>query len=296
VSVIGDIEDVLKGAASRHGPAVVGLGRGWGTGSGAVIAPGRVLASARALRHDEAVVTFADGSRGEGTVSGVDPDLGLAVIAVDTGEVEPLAWADPGAEPVAGQAVVALSNPGGRGLRVTFGFVSSAGRSFRGPRGRRIAGALEHTAALPRGSAGAPLLDLTGRVIAINSVRAEGGLILALPADAELQSRVQALARGEAPRRARLGVAVASPRATRELRRAVGLPEREGLLVRGVQEGSPAAEAGVRRGDLILALGGRETPRIDDLHEAMDAVVDGAPAELAIVRGTDELILTVEVS
>ncbi len=294
MSAISEIQDTLQSAAAERGPAIVGLGRGWGTGSGVVIGSGRVLTSSRSLRQDEVAVIFADGSRREGAVSGVDPDLGLAVIDTDTGDTQALEWADPAAEPVPGQAVLALANPGGRGLRVTVGFISSVGRSFRGPRGRRIGGALEHTAPLPRGSAGGPLLDLEGRVIGINSVRADGGLILALHADATLQDRVAALGRGEAPRRVRLGVALAPPRAARELRRAVGLPERDGLLVRGVQDESPASRAGVLRGDLIVRLGERPTGRIDDLHEAMEASPADTSIDLGVVRGTDELTLSVE--
>src|ERR671931_397529 len=83
-------------------------------------------------------------------VAGVDRELGIAVLEVDTGEVEPLDWAPAGSAPAIGTPVVALSNPGGRGLRATLGFVSAEHRSFRGPRGRRVTGAIEHTAVLPR--------------------------------------------------------------------------------------------------------------------------------------------------
>ena len=147
-------------------------------------------------------------------------------------------------EPAIGHRVFALANPAGRGLRVTPGFVSSTARSFRGPRGRRIAGAIEHTAPLPRGSSGGPLVDYDGRLLGINSVRVDGGLILAMPADATLRERVDALGRGETPKRVRLGVAIAPPRVARRLRRAVGLPERDGVLVRAVEEGSPADAPG----------------------------------------------------
>src|SRR5207237_7224960 len=124
-----------------------------------------------------------------------------------------------------GRSVLALANPGGRGVWVTPGFVSSTARSFRGPRGRRVSGAIEHTAPLPRGSSGGPLVDGDGRLLGINAVRVDGGLILAIPADESLRDRVEALGRGEAPTRVRLGVAVAPPRVARRLRRAVGLPE-----------------------------------------------------------------------
>jgi serine protease Do len=202
--------------------------------------------------------------------------------------VEPVQWLESEGEEVSiGRPVVALANPGGRGLRATVGFVSSTARSFRGPRGRRIPGAIEHTAPLPRGSSGGPLLDVAGRLLGINSVRVDGGLILALPADATLRERVQALGRGEAPTRPRLGVAIAPPRAARRLRRAVGLPEREGVLVRAVEEDSPAARAGIERGDLIVAADGREIERVDVLYEALDAAAEGRLG-LTVVRGAEE--------
>ena len=294
MSLLSEVEDTLQGAVARHGAAVVGLGRGWSRGSGVVIAPGRVLASAHAVRGDDAIATFADSSRREAKVLGSDADLDLAVLEVDTGEAQPLTWST--RDPVAGQAVVALANPGGQGLRVSAGFIAAVGRSFRGPRGRRIAGAIEHTAPLPRGSSGSPLLDTSGGLLGLNAVRADGGLILALHGDSELRERVEALSRGEARQRPRLGVALAPARAARELRRAVGLPEREGLLVRAVQDGTPAAAAGVRRGDLIVRLGDRETLRIDALHEAMEAAAPGTAIELGIVRGNDELALPVALS
>src|SRR4051812_21814123 len=219
-------------AATKTGPAVVGLGRGWGRGSGVVIAPGQVLTVAHVLRGDEVAVSFDDDVR-EGRVLGADPDLDVAVIGVDTGDTPAIAW-EPGETPANGTPVLALANPGGRGLRTTFGLVSATGRGFRGPRGRRVAGSIEHTAPLPRGSSGGPLVDAGGRLLGLNAVRRDGGFILALPADAALQRRAGELARGEAVERPRLGVALAPSRVARKMRAAVGLPDRDGLLVRGV--------------------------------------------------------------
>jgi serine protease Do len=203
-------------------------------------------------------------------------------------------WSEPAQAPEIGQAVFALGNPGGRGLRVTPGFISSAARSFRGPRGRRITGAIEHTAPLPRGSSGGPVIAATGGLLGINSVRVDGGLILAVPADAALRERVEGLARGEAPKRLRLGVAVAPPRVARRLRRAVGLPERDGVLIRGVEDGSAADRAGLQRGDLIVQAGERPLDRVDVLYEALDGAREPGQLELQIVRGTDERTITVE--
>lgn len=288
MTLLEELEATVQEAAQQAGPAVVGLGRGWGVGSGVVVAPGRVLTSAHNLRHEEVTVTFGDGRHESGRVAGSDPDFDVAVIEVDTADVEPVAWPEESVQPVIGRAVLALGDPGGRGLRVTPGFVSSLARSFRGPRGRRIAGAIEHSAPLPRGSSGGPLLDTSGKLLGINSVRVDGGLILAIPADEALRERVAALGRGEAPTRVRLGVAIAPPRVARRLRRAVGLPERDGVLVRAVEDDSAAARAGIERGDLIVAAGERQIDGVDVLYEALDQARAEGRLELTIVRGTDE--------
>jgi serine protease Do len=289
--VLEALQQAVTDAAEKVGPAVVGLGRGWGRGSGVVIAPGQVLTVAHVLRGDEVAVTFADGRTAEGRVAGSDPDLDVAVIAVDTGDAAPIAW-DPKDTPAAGAPVLALANPGGRGLRTTIGLVSATGRGFRGPRGRRVAGSIEHTAPLPRGSSGGPLVDTEGNLLGLNAVRRDGGFILALPADAALRRRADELARGEAPARPRLGVALAPPRLARRMRAAVGLPEREGLLVRGVVDDSPAARAAIERGDLLVRAADRPLASMDDLFEALDQA--GDTLALGVVRGTEERDIEVD--
>jgi serine protease Do len=290
-----ELQAAVTTAAERVGPAVVGLGRGWGRGSGVIVAPGRVLTNAHVLRGEEVAVTFGDGERAHGRVAGADPDIDVAVIAVETGERPAIAWeAEAVGDLGPGTPVFALANPGGRGLRTTFGLVSATERSFRGPRGRRIGGSIEHTAPLPRGSSGGPLVDAEGRLLGLNTVRLDGGLILALPADATLRRRADALAAGETPRRPRLGVALAPPRAARRLRGAVGLPERDGLLVRHVESGSPADRAGIQRGDLLVAAGGKPIDDLDGLFDALAATEDAAGLEIGTVRGTEERAVTVD--
>jgi S1-C subfamily serine protease len=284
---LDELEAVVAASAEHVGPAVVGLGRGWGRGSGVVIAPGRVLTNAHLLRGAEVAVRRSDGEVALGRVAGADEALDVAVVEVDTGAAPAVAWEPAAVEAVrAGQAVFALADPGGRGLRTSFGLVTATGRSFRGPRGRRIGGSIEHTAPLPRGSSGGPLVDRDGRLLGINTVRMEGGLLLALPADAALRTLADALARGDAPAHPRLGLAIAPARATRRLRAAVGLAERDGLLVRGVEPGSPAEAAGLARGDLIVAAAGGPVAAVDDLLDALEAAAGELP--LTVVRGTEE--------
>ena len=139
MTILDEIQTSIRQHAEGAGSSVVGIGQRWGVGSGIVLAEGRVLTNAHNVRGDQVTVTFADGRTAEGSVAGQDLDGDLAVIEVDTGGAPALAWTD-GASAAIGTPVFALSNPGGRGLRVTFGFVSGVDRAFRGPRGRRIAG------------------------------------------------------------------------------------------------------------------------------------------------------------
>jgi S1-C subfamily serine protease len=164
--------------------------------------------------------------------------------------------------------------------------VSAVARAFRGPGGRRIEGSVEHTAPLAPGSSGGALLDASGKLVGINTNRIGEGFYLALPADAALRDRIDALGRGESPKRQRLGVAVAPSYIARRMRRSVGLPERDGVLVTGVEDGGPAAAAGIQAGDLIVELGGRAVTDTDALQEALAAVE--FPVEVKLVRGTDE--------
>lgn len=296
MTVVEELEGAIQTAAERTGPKVIGLGQGWGRGSGFVIGSGRILTNAHNLRGEEVAVIFADGRRETGRVLATDQDLDLAVIEADTADIEPIEWAEDAEAAPIGRSVLALANPGGRGLRVTPGFVSATARSFRGPRGRRISGAIEHTAPLPRGSSGGPLIDGAGRLLGINAIRADGGLILAIPADRATRERVDQLGRGESPKRARLGVAIAPPRVARRLRRAVGLPEREGVLVRGVERGSAADRAGLERGDLIVGAAGNDLGRVEALYEAIDSAGAEGQLELTIVRGADERTVSVSLS
>jgi len=293
VEALTSFQEAIAGAAERVGPSVVGLGRGWGLGSGVVIGDGHVLTNAHNVRRDQVTVAFADGRRETGEWTAADPDLDLAVISVDTGAAPAVAW-EPDQEPGVGTPVLALANPGGRGLRTTLGFVTSEGRSFRGPRGRRIAGAIEHSAPLPRGSSGGPLVDTEGRLLGLNALRLDGGLILAVPATAAVKERVASLTRGEASASPRLGVAIAPARAARRMRRAVGLPERAGLLVRAVEDDSPAAGAGIEPGDLLAAANGVQLDSVDTLYELLDAVAGGGSLELTVVRGTEERAVKVD--
>ncbi len=279
-----EIGEAIRAVAQASAASVVGIGSRQ-RGSGIVIADGRILTNAHNVRGDEVTVTFADGRSARGQVSGIDVDGDLAVVSVDTTGAQPLEWADGPAVPV-GTIVFGAAATRGGGTRVTFGTISAVARAFRGPGGRRIAGSLEHTAPLAPGSSGGPLLDASGRFVGLNTNRLGEGFYLALPADTALRSRVDALGRGESPSRRRLGVAVAPAFVARRLRRSVGLPERDGILVRDVEDGSDASKAGIQERDLIVEVAGKPITDPDELVEALAAAK--IPLEIKVVRGLEE--------
>jgi serine protease Do len=296
MSLLEELTEATGRVLAAAGGGVVRIGRAEGRGAGLVVSPGVVVTSAHNLRGEEVTVTFADGRSVTAAVKGVDADGDLAVLTADTGNVTPIPWAEAaGATGIPqGAPVFALALPaGGGGVRVTFGTVSALGRSFRGPRGRLITDGMEHTAPLGRGSSGGPLVNANGQLVAINTHRPGDGLYLALPVTASLKSRVDALSRGEAPNRRRLGVALAPPHVARRLRAAVGLDPRDGVLIREVADASPAASAGLQRGDLVMAAGGAPVGSVDDLLAAVDAVGEDGVLALRVVRGVEELDITV---
>ena len=288
MSILDELSNAIRSVSDTAGPAVVGIGQRT-RGSGVVVADRRVLTNAHNLRGDEVTVSFRDGRSVRGKVLGVDGDGDLAVIDVDTTGATPLAWSDD--DPRVGDVVFGLAASHGGPARVTAGTISAVERSFRGPGGTRIGGNLEHTAPLAPGSSGGPLVDGSGRILAVNTNRVGEGFYLARPADAAFRDRVGALGRGESVTRPRLGIAVAPAAIARRLRASVGLGERDGLLVRGVEDGSPAARAGIREGDLLVEAAGRVLDDPDTLPEILAS--SGLPIELKIVRGDEERTVSV---
>jgi serine protease Do len=287
-SSLGDFSKAVTDVIGAAQASVVGVGP---AGSGVVVGDGLVVTNAHNIRGDVAV-SFADGRVVTATVAGADLEGDLAVLSVDTAGAPPVTWSEGDVE--LGEVVIGLGRPGGRSLRTGVGFITGLGLSFRGPEGRTVTGALEHSAPLAHGSSGGPVVDSDGRLVGINTHRPGEGFYLALPAGTELKARVDALARGESPRRVRLGVALAPPKVARRLRHAVGLPARDGLLVHAVEESGPAARAGIRRGDLIVSVGSTPVTTVEELAAALLSAADAGSVDLSVVRGTDELAVAVQ--
>jgi S1-C subfamily serine protease len=286
VAVLEDIGNELATIAKATGGSVPRVGGSWRGGSGVVIGNGLVLTNAHNVHGQATELTFSDGHTVEAQVKGIDIDGDLAVLAGDTGSARVLEWAS--GPPAMGTPVFAVAAGAGGAARVTFGFVSGVAQAFRGPRGRRIAGSLEHTAPLAPGSSGSALVDGDGRLVGLNTNRLGSGFYLALPADRTLQGRVDALGRGETTQRPRLGIGIAPSWVARRMRRAVGLAERDGVLVREVEQDSPAQRAGIAEGDLLVEAAGKPIHDADDIYDALETVDAQRKISLRVVRGAEE--------
>jgi S1-C subfamily serine protease len=289
MGALDDLGDLVRAASASAGPSVVSIGRR-GRGSGFVVAPGKVVTNAHNLRDRTTQVRFSDGRTVQASISGSDTDGDVVVLDVDTGDAAPLEWSQEVVQ--VGDVVVAVS-AGRHQQRVTWGQITASDRGFHGPRGRKIAGAIEHTAPAASGSSGAPVLDHNGKVVGLNTHRIDHGFYLARTADEQLRERIAAMGQGERYERIEFGVAIAPARVAAKLRRAVGLPERDGLLIHGVVEGSPADAAGITKGDLLIRAAQTDLLAVDDLFSVLADVTPGSTLTVDLVRGTDELSVEV---
>jgi serine protease Do len=280
--MIEELTRAAGGVSTSVGNAVVRLETGRRGGAGVVVGPDQVLTNAHNVDGDPVPVVFVDGREVEGEVVAVDVDADIALLRVATEGIAAPAFSE--SAPAIGQPVFAVAATR-HGPRVSFGLVSAVGQAFRGPRGRRISGSIEHTAPMAPGSSGSALVDTDGRLVGINTNRVGSGFYLAVPADEALRRRVEGLASGTSTRRPRLGVAIAPAWVARRMRAAVGLSPLDGLLVREVEPEGAAAAAGIAVGDLIVAVGGAAVRDTDELVDALDRA--GETLAVDLVRGSD---------
>ena len=294
----------VSAAAERLIPSVASLrvtrqGNGWaggGAGSAVVVAAdGVLLTSAHVVAGTEqATAIFVDGREVPVRVVGRDVLSDLAALRAEDGEFRPAPLGD-AARLRVGQLVIAVGNPLGFAGTVTAGVVSALGRSMASRDGRAsrlVENVIQTDAALNPGNSGGALADSRGRVVGINTAVAGVGLGLAVPIDAGTRRIVSALIEHGRVRRAYLGV-VGGPRPLPGVV-AASLDRVRGLEVVQLLDGSPAARAGVRPGDVIVELAGRPVEGVGDLQRLLDAELIGRRVPLRLARGEAIVALDIE--
>ncbi len=266
-----------------------------GSGSGFLITPdgylvtnSHVIAGARALE-----VTLADGRIATAQVVGDDPDSDIAVLQVAAND---LAWSRFGDSSTlrVGQVAIAIGSPLGFQHTVTAGIVSALGRSMRAQTGRLLDNVLQTDASLNPGNSGGPLVDARGAVIGVNTavIRAAQGLCFAIAASTA-EHVAAALIRDGRVRRARLGMGGQTFALPRRIVRHFELPRDSGVRVDTVEKGSPAAQGGLQRGDVIVAIDGVPVPDMDALHRALAVGAIARTLVLTVLRRDRTLALAV---
>jgi len=276
--------------SERLGPSVANLRSRRGGGSGVVISSdGFIVTSAHVVERTRRVrASFVDGTEHSAEIVGADPLSDLAVLRAEARDLVPAELGDAGRLRV-GQLVVAIGNPHGFTSSVTAGVVSALGRSLPTRAGRIVDNVIQTDAALNPGNSGGALADGRGRVVGINTAVAGVGLGLAVPINDATRSIVAALMSEGRFRRAYLGIAGGTrplpPRLARELARAAGVE-----IVEVVAD-SPAAAAGLRPEDLIVAVDGTVVEKVDDVQRLMVGDRIGTSVRLDVVRGGRRLEL-----
>lgn len=285
-------------------------GRG-GPGNGRPANPRRSLGSGFIIEEDgyiltnhhvvdgaaEIIVRMSDRSEYEAELIGSDQRSDLALLKIEADKDLPVLKMGNYDDVEVGQWVLAIGSPFGFDYSVTAGIVSAKGRSLTTRQTGDYVPFIQTDVAINPGNSGGPLFNLNGQVVGINSqiVSRSGGymgLSFAIPIDLAMDVADQLKETGEVSR-GWLGVLIQE--VDRDLAESFGLDKPMGALVAQVQSGSPAAEAGLQPGDVIIAFNGREIQRSAQLPKWVGALKAGTEAEMTVVRDGDEKTLEVTV-
>jgi putative serine protease PepD len=281
--------DVVRAVA----PAVVQIQTQAGLGSGVVLdRQGDVLTNAHVVgSFRQFAVTLADGSQHPAALVGSYPQGDIAVVRLGDAKPRPASFAD-SSKIAVGEFAFAIGNPLGLRSSVTEGIVSSVGRTVSEGNGNTLPSAVQTSAPINPGNSGGALVDITGRVIGIPTLAATDpefggaqapGIGFAIPSNTAREVAAQLIASGHVPQaqRAYLGVEVAT---------IVG----GGVLVQAVQKGGPADRAGIRPGEVIVAVGGTPTPTTEQLALALTKLKPGQTVKVQLVNRSGRRTVSVK--
>jgi S1-C subfamily serine protease len=266
-----------------------------GGGSGFVFTPDGLILTNSHVVHDakKIDVSLADGRRFPADVIGDDPATDLAVIRIDAPNLVVVQLGDSQKLRV-GQVAIAIGNPYGFQYTVTAGVVSALGRSLRSYSGRLIDDVIQTDASLNPGNSGGPLVTSDGQVVGVNTamIQMAQGLCFAIGINTAKFVATRLLTEGRI-RRSYIGVEAQTVPLHRRLIRFYDLPQESGVVVISVTSGSPGQKAGLREGDVIIALDGKAIAGVDDLHRLLTDARLGVASPLTVLRHTEKLEMRV---
>jgi S1-C subfamily serine protease len=282
-------------AVETVGPAVVKIDAGRGGGSGVLFTPdGLILTNSHVVENGGALtVVMTDGRSLRADVIGQDADTDLAVIRVD-GSAMPFATLGDSRAVRVGQIAIAIGNPYGFHHSVTAGVVSALGRSLRARSGRLMDDIIQTDAALNPGNSGGPLVTTRGEVIGVNTatILPAQGLCFAIASNTARFVAARLIRDGRI-RRSYIGLAGQTVPIPRAVARDNQLAVTSGVFVVSVEPNSPAAAAGLKDGDVVLAFAGTPVTGVDDLHRLLTEDKIGEPTAVTFLRAARKRKITV---
>ncbi|WP_378951222.1 S1C family serine protease [Mesorhizobium sp. ANAO-SY3R2] len=286
-STVADAVDRIGPTVCRIGPVADGR-RAAGQGSGFVIAPDglivtnfHVVGEARAVR-----VAMPDGTSADGRVLGRDADTDIALVRAD-GHFSNFAPLGDSKRLRRGQIAIAIGNPLGFEWTVTTGVISALGRSMRALSGRLIDDVIQTDAALNSGNSGGPLVSSADEVVAVNTATIRGAQGIAFAVASNTASFVIAeIIRFGRVRRALIGVSADTVALPRRAALLAAVTSRAAVRLRAVEADGPAAKAGLKEGDIIVAIDGHAVGGVDDLVRMLDAERIGRETVFAVINRT----------
>jgi len=265
-------------------------------GSGVIVSPqGYILTNSHMVREaDEIEVSLADGRKATPRVVGDDPDTDLAVLKVDMKNLPAITFGR-SEEANVGDVVLAIGNPYGFGQTVTMGIISALGRNHLGL--NAFENFIQTDAAINPGNSGGALVDISGNLIGINSAiytrtGASQGIGFAIPASVAKQVMEQIIKSGGVIRG---WIGVEAQDMSKDLAESFKLPNTSGALIAGVMKSGPADKAGVKPGDILLAVEGKPVTDSLSMLNLIAAIPPGKPAAFTMMRNQTEVQLKITV-